>query len=229
MGIFNATPDSFHAMSRYNTSIFSSGADIIDIGAESTRPGYKPVPPAEQFRRLEPVLKTVPADATVSIDTTSAQVIERSIQLLGRKVIVNDISAGADDPGMLPLAAREGLTFIAMHRGGFACREEVADFFAQWRLKAEDLGIQDWILDPGFGFGKDIAQNWELLENLGELKALGRPVLVGVSMKRMTCASAFVTEKAHLTALSQGADILRVHNVAAARNTIQKYYSPSMI
>ena len=167
MGIFNATPDSFHSPSRYNTSIFGSGADIIDIGAESTRPGYKPVPAEEQFRRLEPVLKTIPQGITVSIDTTSAQVIERSMQLLGRKVIVNDISAGADDPGMLPLAAREGLTYIAMHRGGFVCREEVADFFRQWRLKAEDMGIRDWILDPGFGFGKDVAQNWELLENLG--------------------------------------------------------------
>lgn len=229
MGIFNATPDSFFALSRYNTSIFESGADIIDIGAESTRPGYKKVPPAEQFKRLEPVLKTVPQGATVSIDTTSAQVIERSMQLLGRKVIVNDISAGADDPEMLPLAAREGLTYIAMHRGGFVCREEVADFFRQWRLRAEDLGIKDWILDPGFGFGKDIAQNWELLENLGELKALGRPVLVGVSMKRMTCASAFVTEKAHRMALGQGADILRVHNVAAARNTVNRFYSPSII
>lgn len=229
MGIFNATPDSFHASSRYNTSIFNSGADIIDIGAESTRPGYKPVPAAEQLKRLEPVLKTVPQDITVSIDTTSAQVIERSMQLLGRKVIVNDISAGADDPQMLPLAAREGLTYIAMHRGGFVCREEVADFFRQWRLKAEDLGVRDWILDPGFGFGKDIAQNWELLENLGEFKALGRPVLVGVSMKRMTCASAFVTEKAHSMALEQGADILRVHNVAAARNTLDKFYSPSMM
>ena len=229
MGIFNATPDSFHASSRYNTSIFNSGADIIDIGAESTRPGYKPVPAAEQFKRLEPVLKTVPKDITVSIDTTSAQVIERSMQLLGRKVIVNDISAGADDPQMLPLAAREGLTYIAMHRGGFICREEVADFFRQWRLKAEDLGVSDWILDPGFGFGKDIAQNWELLENLGEFKALGRPVLGGVSMKRMTCASAFVTEKAHLMALEQGADILRVHNVGAARITRNKFYSPSMM
>ena len=229
MGIFNATPDSFHAPSRYNSSIFDSGADIIDIGAESTRPGYKHVPAAEQFKRLEPVLKTVPQGITVSIDTTSAQVIERSMQLLGRKVIVNDISAGADDPEMLPLAAREGLTYIAMHRGGFVCREEVADFFRQWRLKAEDMGIRDWILDPGFGFGKDIAQNWELLENLGELKTLGRPVLVGVSMKRMTCASAFVTEKAHLMALGQGADILRVHNVATARNTVNKFYSPSMM
>lgn len=229
MGIFNATPDSFHAPSRYNSSIFESGADIIDIGAESTRPGYKHVPAVEQFRRLEPVLKTVPAGVTVSIDTTSAQVIERSMQVLGRKVIVNDISAGADDPEMLPLAAREGLTYIAMHRGGFVCREEVAEFFRQWRLKAEDLGISDWILDPGFGFGKDVAQNWELLENLGELKTLGRPMLVGVSMKRMTCASAFVTEKAHLTALGQGADILRVHNVAAARNTVRRFYSPSMI
>ena len=229
MGIFNTTPDSFHAPSRYNSSIFESGADIIDIGAESTRPGYKHVPAVEQFRRLEPVLKTVPAGVTVSIDTTNAQVIERSMQVLGRKVIVNDISAGADDPEMLPLAAREGLTYIAMHRGGFVCREEVAEFFRQWRLKAEDLGIRDWILDPGFGFGKDVAQNWELLENLGELKTLGRPVLVGVSMKRMTCASAFVTEKAHLTALGQGADILRVHNVAAARNTVRRFYSPSMI
>ena len=229
MGIFNATPDSFLASSRYNASVIRSGADIIDIGAESTRPGYKPVPASEQFKRLEPVLKTLPQDVRVSIDTTSAQVIERSMQLLGRKVIVNDISAGADDPAMLPLAAREGLTYIAMHRGGFTCREEVADFFRQWRLGAEDLGVRDWILDPGFGFGKDLAQNWELLVNLGELKALGRPVLVGISMKRMTLASAFVTEKAHMAALSGGADILRVHDVAAARAAVKRFYSPSMI
>ena len=229
MGIFNATGDSFYAPSRYNSSVLVSGADIIDIGAESTRPGYKPVPAAEQWKRLEPVLKSLPAGLNVSIDTTSAQVIERTMQLLGRKVIVNDISAGQDDPAMLPLAAREGLTFVAMHRGGFFQRSEVADFFRNWRLKAEDLGVTDWILDPGFGFGKDIAQNWELLVNLRELKALGRPVLVGVSMKRMTCASAYVTEKAHLCALEGGADILRVHNVAAARATVRRYHSPSIM
>ena len=165
----------------------------------------------------------------VSIDTTSALVIERTMQLLGRKVIVNDISAGQDDSAMLPLAGREGLTFVAMHRGGFFQRGEVADFFRNWRLKAEDLGVTDWILDPGFGFGKDIAQNWELLVNLRELKALGRPVLVGVSMKRMTCASAYVTEKAHLCALEGGADILRVHNVAAAKATARRFHSPSMM
>ncbi len=229
MGIFNATGDSFYAPSRYNGSVLTSGADIIDIGAESTRPGYKPVPAAEQWKRLDPVLRTMPANLNVSIDTTSAQVIERTMQLLGRKVIVNDISAGQDDAAMLPLAAREGLTFVAMHRGGFFQRSEVADFFRNWRLKAEDLGVTDWILDPGFGFGKDIAQNWELLVNLRELKALGRPVLVGVSMKRMTCASAYVTEKAHLCALEGGADILRVHNVAAARATVRRFHSPSMM
>lgn len=228
MGIFNATGDSFYAPSRYNASVLTSGADIIDIGAESTRPGYKPVPPAEQWKRLEPVLKSLPAGLNVSIDTTSAMVIERTIDLLGRKVIVNDISAGADDADMLPLAAREGLTYIAMHRGGFFARAEVADFFREWRLKAEDMGVTDWILDPGFGFGKDVAQNWELLVNLRELKALGRPVLVGVSMKRMTCNSALVTEKAHECALEGGADILRVHNVAAAAATIRRFYSPSM-
>ena len=229
MGIFNATGDSFYAPSRYNASVLVSGADIIDIGAESTRPGYKPVPAAEQWKRLEPVLKSLPSGLNVSIDTTSALVIERTMQLLGRKVIVNDISAGQDDSAMLPLAGREGLTFVAMHRGGFFQRGEVADFFRNWRLKAEDLGVTDWILDPGFGFGKDIAQNWELLVNLRELKALGRPVLVGVSMKRMTCASAYATEKAHLCALEGGADILRVHNVAAARATVRRFHSPSMM
>ena len=115
-----------------------------------------------------------------------------------------------------------------LHNSDFQ-RSEVADFFRKWRLKAEDLGVTDWILDPGFGFGKDIAQNWELLVNLRELKALGRPILVGVSMKRMTCASAYVTEKAHLYALEGGADILRVHNVAAARATVRRFHSPSMM
>lgn len=225
MGIVNATPDSFFEPSRYNLSIFGSGADIIDIGAVSTRPGYKEVSARREWHRLAPVLRLVPEDAVISIDTTRASTVVKAMDLLGRKVIVNDISAGQDDPEMLPLVAREGLKYIAMHRGGFKERSEVFDFFRRWGDAAGDLGISDWILDPGFGFGKDIDANWELLENLSELKALGRPVLAGVSRKRMTGGSAQKTEEAHLIALQQGADILRVHDVEAARRTVEQFYS----
>ena len=110
-------------------------------------------------------------------------------------------------------------------RGGFGVRSEVAEFFERWGEEASDIGIEDWILDPGFGFGKDIADNWELLENLSELKACGKPVLVGVSRKRMTYGSAEITEKAHRLALEQGADILRVHDVPAARLTLEHFLS----
>lgn len=227
MGIFNATPDSFFEPSRYNVSVFSSGADIIDIGAVSTRPGYSPVSVEEEWSRLEPVLRTVPEDICLSIDTTSSIIVGRTLDLLGRKFIVNDISAGADDPGMLPMVAREGLRYVAMHRGGFGKRAEVAEFFMRWGAEAGEAGIEDWILDPGFGFGKDIADNWDLLEHLSELMVCGRPVLVGVSRKRMTYGSAEITEKAHRIALEQGAGILRVHDVPAARRTLEEFYSPS--
>ena len=129
MGILNLNQDSYFAPSRYNMSILDSGADIIDIGAVSTRPGAAPVPVEEEWARLEPVLRTVGPGIPVSLDTTSACIVERACDLLGRPVIVNDISAGEDDPAMLRTVAALGLEYIAMHkRGTPATMQSMCDY-----------------------------------------------------------------------------------------------------
>ena len=238
MGIVNLTPDSFYAGSRAQGDaalermhqFWEEGADVIDLGACSTRPGSVQPSLEEEWSRLEPVLKQIlrfaQNDRRISIDTYRPEIVKKAYDIIG-PFLVNDVGGGEAE--MLRTVGQLSLPYVAMHGRPFQgdIVADVLDFFRTFSHKAQDAGIGEWLLDPGFGFGKDIAQNWELLENLGELKTLGRPVLVGVSMKRMTCASSFVTEKAHLMALGQGADILRVHNVAAARNTVNKFYSPS--
>lgn len=243
MGIFNANRDSFFAPSRYNMSILESGADIIDVGAVSTRPGAAEVSEADEWSRLEPVLRAL-ADSTaeISVDTTRAAVVERCCDVLGRPVIVNDISAGEDDPAMLSTVARMGLTYVAMHKRGTPSTmqslcgygdvvAEVLEYFKDFAVKASDAGIEDWILDPGFGFAKDIRQNYTLLDSLDSFSVLGRPLLVGISRKSFIYKplglspeeSLPATQALHLAALERGADILRVHDVPAAREAVSLY------
>ncbi|MBQ0077293.1 MAG: dihydropteroate synthase [Bacteroidales bacterium] len=275
--ILNLTTDSFWEPSRYDMSVLESGADIIDIGAVSTRPGAAEVSLEEEWARLEPVLarlaarsgcaqvlsaEPLPTDSVsarplpssgipiISIDTTRAEIVRRSFELLGH-FIVNDISAGEDDPQMLPLVGKLGLDYIAMHKRGNprtmdsltdygsdgasafaasasaagesaprACLDALVDYFKAFELRAAGFGIKDWILDPGLGFAKTPEQCWYILEHLEELKALGHPILIGAADKRFTAGR---TEEAHLLALRHGADILRVHDVASARATIVKY------
>lgn len=230
MGILNLTPDSFWEPSRWNMSMLESGADIIDIGAVSTRPGAGDVPLEEEWRRLAPVLNAVPGGLRISIDTTRAEIVRRAYETMG-PFIVNDISAGEDDPGMLPLVGRLGLRYVAMHkRGGPRTMdglcdygnvvEDVLDYFRRFERMALENGIGEWILDPGFGFAKTSEQNIELLRSLGSFKVFGRPVLAGIADKRFTAGR---TEYWHLEALRAGADILRVHDVAAARKTVEEY------
>lgn len=259
MGIVNLTDDSYFAPSRCLGTdgmpdigrtvgmvgkILSEGADIIDIGACSTRPGSEPVGEEEEWRRLEPVLKAIKdsfPDAVISIDTWWASVVEMAAGLIG-PFIVNDISAGEDDPGMLPAVGRLGLQYIAMHKRGTPstmqslCNygnvtSEVLQYFREFAERAEKAGIKDWILDPGFGFAKDIGQNWQLLRELEALRTLGHRVLVGVSRKSMIYRlfgitpeeSLVQTQVLHFAALERGADILRVHDVAEAARTIEAY------
>ena len=235
MGIINLTSDSFFPDSRCSVQdaaariarMLDDGADIIDIGAVSTRPGAGDVGTEEEWRRLSPVLPMLEG-VRFSVDTTSAEIVRRVFREAG-PFIVNDISAGEDDPEMLPAVAGLGLEYVAMHKRGnprtmdSMCAyprgvvAELTGYFRNFADRAEAMGIRNWVLDPGFGFAKTEEQNLELLERLGEFKALGRPILVGIADKRFTHGD---TEKYHRIALRNGADILRVHDVAAAKKLV---------
>ena len=274
MGIVNLTDDSYYAASRclddkpLSTAmqrismLLDEGADIIDIGACSTRPGSVAVGEAEEWNRIEPLLRELCAKDSfphISIDTYHASVIRNAYELIAsvrgeesarEYLIVNDKSAGEDDPEMLPLVGRLGLSYIAMHKRGNSrtmqglCDyddvvSEVLDYFEGFSVKADAYGIKDWIIDPGFGFAKTIEQNYELLGalsafsscGLSESSATKRGVLVGVSRKSMIYKkfgitpeeSLPATQVLHLKALQCGADILRVHDVAEAARTVALY------
>ena len=248
MGIINLNDDSFYAPSRHNMAILDSGADIIDLGAVSTRPGSKGVSPEEEWHRLEPVLRMVDPSACISIDTYSSEVAERAADLLGRWYIVNDISAGEDDPRMLETVGRLGLGYVAMHKRGTPetmqslCNYddvtgEVLDYFKDFAIKAEAAGIKDWILDPGFGFAKNVEQNYTMMRELNRFSELDRKILVGISRKSFIyrplgiapADSLPAVTAMHLVALMNGADILRVHDVAEARQAIELYRNYSSI
>lgn len=236
MAIVNLTPDSFFAPSRVRAgqaqervrSLRAEGADIIDLGAISTRPGAADVSLREEWRRLAPVIRAWDGSIPLSVDTTRAEIVRRVYDCAGR-FLVNDISAGEDDPDMLATVGRLGLPYVAMHkRGNPRTMDAQVDYpdgimavltayFTDFARRAEEHGIADWILDPGLGFAKTAEQNWEILEKLDALQAFGRKILIGAADKRFTGGD---TEKAHRLALSHGADILRVHDVAAARATI---------
>ena len=236
MAIVNLTPDSFFAPSRVCTeeaqerirSLCAAGAEIIDLGAVSTRPGAADVALEEEWRRLEPVVRAWDAPALLSVDTTRAEIVRRVYDCAG-PFLVNDISAGEDDAQMLATVGRLGLPYVAMHkRGNPRSMDALCDYpagvvpalveyFEEFGRKAEDAGIAEWVLDPGLGFAKTAEQNWEILEGLDALRTFGRPILVGAADKRFTGGD---TEKAHRLALAHGAVILRVHDVAAARATI---------
>ena len=259
MGIVNLTDDSYYGDSRCAdvqaamariAQLVAEGADIIDIGACSTRPGSLPVGADEEWRRLEPVLMAVKEefpDVRMSIDTYWASVVERAYALIG-SFIVNDISAGEDDPEMLPTVGRLGLPYIAMHKRGTPenMQENVSyndligdilNYFKIFSEKASRVGICNWILDPGFGFSKTVEQNYNLLQSILQFKQSlqvdGSPVriLVGISRKSMIYRrfaitpeeSLPATQVLHFYALQNGADLLRVHDVAEAKRTIELY------
>ena len=240
MGVVNLTPDSFRAETRAMTpaaikrrvkALMDRGCGIIDFGAVSTRPGAADVPIEEEWARLEPVISSTERMGipSISVDTTSAEIVRRVYGQIG-SFIVNDISAGEDDPQMLPTVAELGLPYIAMHKRGNprsmdaltdypqGVVKAVDEYFEQFAEKAEKLGITDWILDPGSGFAKTAEQNWELLENLPAFRHFGHPILVGVADKRFTRTpnpfapgQATGSQYAERLAEERGADILRIH------------------
>ena len=260
MGILNLTEDSFFAGSRMLGSdgtvderlfcervsqMLSEGADILDLGAVSTRPGAADVPIWEEWRRLGPAVRMLRErfpEAVFSIDTFRSGIVRRVFDTAG-PFIVNDISAGEDDPAMLPTVAEYGLRYVAMHKRGdprtMGALTEYEDgvvnavkaYFEAFSARAAEAGVQDWILDPGFGFAKTISQNFELLAGLSAFAEFGRPILVGISRKRMVYQPLGIppeealpaTQVLHFKALEAGADILRVHDVAEAARTVQLY------
>jgi len=251
IGIINLNDDSFFRQSRVENpdafsarvaAMFEEGADIIDIGACSSRPGSIYEGEEEEWRRLRDALKLVAsnfAGCRFSIDTFSSEIVRRCYDVIG-PFMVNDIRAGEADGRMLETAAELGLTYIAMHsRGNGQTMDSMCDYedvvadvkayFVEFGRRAEAAGLEEWILDPGFGFAKTVRQNLEMLSRLREFKECGRPLLVGISRKRMVWEPLGLTPDTCLyetivlegQAVFQGADYLRVHDVAACRKYLE--------
>ncbi|MEZ4738017.1 MAG: dihydropteroate synthase [Flavobacteriales bacterium] len=238
------TPDSFHAASRVDVdaalrsteSMLNAGAGIIDIGGASSRPGAMEVAADLELERVLPVIEALVArfpTVLLSIDTYRANVAKAAVE--SGACIVNDIGAGTLDDRMLGTVGDLGVPYIAMHMQGIPTSmqrdpsyvdvaTEVTLFLSQRMHAARDAGIADVVLDPGFGFGKTTAHNFALLRALDRVNALGAPVLVGLSRKRMINEVLGTTPEEALNgtsvlntiALMHGASILRVHDVKEA-------------
>ncbi|MGW2816898.1 dihydropteroate synthase [Streptomyces sp. NPDC001415] len=205
MGVVNVTPDSFSDGGRwFDTStavkhgldLVAAGADLVDVGGESTRPGASRVDEAEELRRVLPVVRGLAAEGvTVSVDTMRARVAEQAIA--AGAVLVNDVSGGLADPAMIPAVAATGAPFVVMHWRGFSqdmnsravYEDVVGEVVAELRLRMEAViegGIapERLVIDPGLGFAKQAGHDLALVAHLAELRALGRPVLVAASRKR---------------------------------------------
>ena len=244
MGVLNVTPDSFsdggeffgtNAAVARGIQIAEEGADIIDIGGESTRPGAEPVSAKEELKRVLPVIEELRAkiDISVSIDTSKSEVASAALD--AGASIINDVTAGRGDEKMLPLAAKRKAAIVLMHMQGEPRTmqkdphykdvvAEVADFFRQQYARALECGIDPMAIafDPGIGFGKTLEHNVTLLKNLERLHVHGRPLVVGVSRKsflgKLVGSSEMSDRLAPTIALTAilragGADVLRVHDV----------------
>ncbi len=251
MGILNVTPDSFYAGSRKQTEediksrcreIIEEGGDIIDIGAYSSRPDAEHIPAEEEKRRLRTgleILRNEYPEAIVSVDTFRADVAEMCVKEYNVNII-NDISAGEMDKEMFNTIARLQVPYIMMHMKGTpqdmqkspqytSLMKEIFMYFSEKVYKLHEMGVNDLILDPGFGFGKTLEHNYELMNHLEEFSLFNLPVLVGISRKSMiykllgnTPSEALNgTTALNTIALLKGANILRVHDVKEAVETVR--------
>ena len=253
MGVLNVTPDSFSdgGLHQDLTSAVAhahemvvQGAEMIDIGGESTRPGADRVPVEEQLGRVIPVIRQLrqelPADVPISIDTTSTIVAGAALER--GATIVNDISAGQDDPGMFGLVAEAGVPYIIMHMQGTPRTmqdnprytdvvAEIKSFLLQRAALARDAGVkqESLVLDPGIGFGKSRRDNLDIIVNLGKFTATGYKVMLGASRKRFMGSICDITEYSELggatcatTAIGvfAGVDIFRVHDIKENRQAL---------
>ena len=265
MGILNINNESFYAGSRHTAleevdaafgKMVAQGADIIDIGACSTRPGSTPVTLEQEWSYLQEPLKLVKErwmsgveHVQISIDTFRSEIVRRAYDILG-DFIVNDISAGEDDPCMLSTVGELGLPYIAMHKRGTpdtmqqmcdypnGVVDAVVEYFKEFEERAAKFGIKEYIMDPGFGFAKNLEQNYELFKGMPHLldeieryAGVRRDLLVGISRKGMIWKPLGITPDdalcgtvaLNLQALLLGADILRVHDVAEAVQCVKLY------
>ncbi|PYJ50340.1 MAG: dihydropteroate synthase [Verrucomicrobia bacterium] len=252
MGILNVTPDSFSDSGKFFTvekavehglRIVREGAQIVDVGGESTRPGAEPVAAEEELRRVIPVIEKLRAkiDTVISIDTSKAQVARAAIQ--AGASIVNDVTGGRGDVEIMPLVAETKSAFIIMHMQGnprtmqiepryVDVVSEVADFFRQQYARALEYGINPMAIafDPGIGFGKTLQHNLELLARLDELHVHDRPLVIGVSRKsflaKLIDSSEMKDRLAPAVALTsfiraRGANVFRVHDVKENVNALR--------
>jgi dihydropteroate synthase len=238
MGVLNVTPDSFSDGGRFfdpeaavahGLAMAAEGADVVDVGGESTRPGAEPVDEGEERRRVLPVVEALASDVRVSIDTSKAGVAEAAVA--AGATLINDVSAS-----LHPVAAATGAGWVAMHRRGTPrtmqvdpryqdVLGEVRTFLVERAAEAHDAGVAEVWVDPGIGFGKTVEHNLALLRHLPSLVATGHPVVVGTSRKSFIGAltgGAPVDDRLEgslataVYALVQGVGMVRVHDVAAA-------------
>ena len=252
MGILNVTPDSFFATSRCRSEeeirqrvcqIRQEGATMVDIGAYSSRPGAEDVSKDEELRRLLPAIDIVREEwpeAIISVDTFRAEVARRAVE--AGADIINDISGGEMDPEMFSAVADMHVPYILMHMQGTPRDMQKAPHYDNLMCEVfrslgervellHEMGVADVILDPGFGFGKTLPQNYEMMARLGEFRLLESPILVGVSRKSMVYRLLDTTPEESLNgttvlntiALMNGASILRVHDVKEAVEAVKIY------
>jgi len=252
MGILNVTPDSFYDGGRHNKlssavdqagKMIQDGASIIDIGGMSSRPGAPIIDPEIERKRVLPIVKEVRKlhpDVIISVDTLRSEIAKSCID--AGADMINDISAGNFDPKMIQLVADTGVPYLMMHMQGIPENmqdapvysniiEQIIQYFILKIEECRSKGIEDLIIDPGFGFGKSLDDNYKILANLNLFNILDLPVLAGISRKSMIYKlinknpeeAIFGTTAAHMLALQNGASILRVHDVRAALDTIQIY------
>ena len=249
MGILNLTPDSFYDGGRYNSEkeillqtekMINEGSTFIDIGGYSSRPGAKHISEKEELSRIVPVIEILIKhfpNILISIDTFRSEVAKQSID--SGACMINDISAGSLDKSMFETVARLQVPYIMMHMKGTPQNmqknanydnliKDIIYFFSKKVNELRELGLNDIVLDVGFGFSKTLDQNYELLQNLNLFKNLELPILTGISRKSMLYKLLDITPKealnstsvANTIALLQGANILRVHDVKEAMETI---------
>lgn len=251
MGIINVTPDSFYGKSRLTdeddiitvaTEMIEDGADILDVGGYSTRPGADEISYEEERGRVITAVKIIARElpeAVISVDTFRSEIAREAVLEYGASII-NDISGGETDPEMFRTVEKLKVPYILMHMQGVpgtmqhnpVYDDVVADilkWFGERITRLQSMGVADIIIDPGFGFGKTAAHNFEMLRRLGEFSVSGLPLLAGISRKSMIWRTLDITPEDALTgtivlntvALMKGADILRVHDVKEAVEAVK--------
>jgi dihydropteroate synthase len=253
LGILNLTPDSFFDGGKYLdkssikkriSQMVDEGADIIDVGACSTRPGAVLPSEKEEIKRLKigaEIIRELYPDIALSVDTFRINAAKMMINDFSAGMI-NDISGGEFEPGIQNLAAQAGAVYVLMHMQGvpetMQKKPEYTDvvtdillYFSQKISRLKELGVNDYIIDPGFGFGKTVDHNYEILRKLHAFSIMDLPIMVGISRKSMiskisgikSTGSINGTTALHMYALMQGANILRVHDIKEAKETIDLY------